>query len=197
MQKEQDSESPGKLETSKITDFVGEDKSKVSPSNYRVRLRLFLIVTVLVVVLDQLSKLWINANRPQIELLPGFLDLRYVENTRAIFGLLYTRPEVIIALGIAGVIVVLLFVHYFPPVTTLGTVSFALILSGAAGNLIDRIRFGYVIDFISMHIRDLFHWPAFNVADTALTVGIFALIYYFFKSGVFRKAYERNGKPQD
>jgi signal peptidase II len=197
MQKGQDNESPSKLETSKITDFAGEDKSKFSPDKYRGRLRLFLIVTVLVVVLDQLSKLWIDAKRPQIELLPGFLDLSYVENIRAIFGLLHTRPEVIIALGIAGVVVVLLFIYYFPPVTTLGTVSFALILSGAVGNLIDRIRLGYVIDFISMHVRNVFHWPAFNVADTALTVGIFALIYYFYKSGVFRKAYERNGKPQD
>ena len=197
MQKGQDNESPTGLETSKITDSVGEDKSEVSPGKYKGRLRLFLIVTVLVVILDQLSKLWIDANRPQIELLPGFLDVRYVENTRAIFGLLHTRPEVLIALGTAGVIVILLFVRYFPPTTTLGTVSFALILSGAVGNLIDRIRLGYVIDFISMHVRNLFHWPAFNVADTALTVGIFALIYYFYQSGVFRKAYERNGKPQD
>jgi signal peptidase II len=197
MQKEQDSESPSKLETSRTPDFVGEDKSKACPAKYRGRVRLFLVVTVLVIILDQLTKLWIHANQPQIQLLPGFLDLHYVENTRAIFGLLQTRPEVIIALGIAGVIVVLLFIHYFPPLTTLGTVSFALILSGAVGNLIDRIRFGYAIDFISMHLRDLFQWPAFNVADIALTVGIFAFIYYFYKSGIFRKAYERDGKPQD
>jgi signal peptidase II len=197
MQKGQDNESPTELENSKTPDFGGEGKSKVSPGNYRGGLRLFLIVTVLVVVFDQLTKLWVGANRPQMELLPGFLDLHYVENTRAIFGLLHTSPEVIIALGIAGVIVVILFVHYFPPVTGLGTVSFALILSGALGNLIDRIRLGYVIDFVSLHARNLFYWPAFNVADTALTVGIFALIYYFYKSGVFRKAYERSGKPQD
>jgi signal peptidase II len=65
------------------------------------------------------------------------------------------------------------------------------------GNLIDRIHHGYVIDFISFHVHELFHWPTFNVADAALTVGILMLIYYFYKSGIPRKAYERNHKPQD
>jgi signal peptidase II len=60
------------------------------------------------------------------------------------------------------------------------------------GNLIDCIHLGYVIDFISLHIHELFHWPVFNVADAALTVGILMLIYYFYKSGVFRKVHEHN-----
>jgi signal peptidase II len=193
----QDNGSPSKLATSKITDFVGEDKSKVSPDKYRGRLRLLLIVAALMVTIDQLSKLWINANRPQIELLPGFLDLVYVENTGAIFGLFHSQTELFIALGIAASVIILVFLYYFPPATTLGTLSFALILSGAVGNLIDRIRLGYVIDFISIHLQELFHWPAFNIADTALVVGIFTLLYYFYKSGIFRKAYERNHGPQN
>jgi signal peptidase II len=197
MQKGQDNGSAGKLETSKIPDLVSEDKSEVPPRKYGRRLRLSLIVAALVVALDQLSKLWINANRPQTELLPGFLDLVYVENTGAVFGLIHSHTELFIALGIAGVVAILVFLRYFPPVTPLGVMSFALILGGAVGNLIDRIRFGYVIDFVDIHVQELFHWPAFNVADTALTAGIFALVYYFYKSGVFRKAHERNGKPRD
>jgi signal peptidase II len=192
MQKGQDNGPPSKLVTSRITDSVGEDKSKVSPGKYRGRLRLFLIVAALVVTLDQLSKLWINANRPQIQLLPGFLDLVYVKNYGAIFGLVHSHTELFIALGIAASVIILVFLYYFPPATTLVTVSFALILSGAVGNLIDRIRLGYVIDFISFHVQELFHWPAFNVADAALTVGILMLIYYFYKSGVFRKVHEHN-----
>ncbi|MCJ7669327.1 MAG: signal peptidase II [Dehalococcoidia bacterium] len=197
MQKGQDNGFPSKLVTSKITNSVGEDKSKVSPGKYRGRLRLLLIVVALVVILDQLSKLWINANQPQTELLPGFLDLVYVKNTGAIFGLFSNHTELFIALGIAGSVIILVFLYYFPPATTVGILSFALILSGAVGNLIDRIRLGYVIDFISIHVQELFRWPAFNIADAALTVGIFVLIYYFYKSGVFRKAYERNRKPQN
>jgi signal peptidase II len=192
MQKGQDNGSPSKLVTSKITNSVGEDKSKVSPGKYRGRLRLLLIVVALVVTLDQLSKLWIDANRPQIQLLPGFLDLVYVENTGAIFGLVHSHTELFIALGIAASVIILVFLYYFPPATTAGMLSFALILSGAVGNLIDRIRLGYVIDFISIHVQELFHWPAFNIADAALTVGILTLIYYFYKSGVFRKAHEHN-----
>jgi signal peptidase II len=192
MQKGQDNGSPSKLVTSRITDSVGEDKSKVSPGKYRGRLRLFLIVAALVVTLDQLSKLWINANRPQTALLPGFLDLRYTRNTGAIFGLFHSHTELFIALGIAGLVIILVFLYYFPPATTVGMVSFALILGGAVGNLIDRIRLGYVIDFISIHVQELFRWPAFNIADAALTVGILTLIYYFHKSGVFRKAHEHN-----
>jgi signal peptidase II len=197
MQRAQDNGSPSKLATSKTTDFVSEDKSKISQGKYRGRLRLLLIVAALVVTLDQLSKLWINANRPQIELLPGFLDLVYVKNTGAIFGLFHSHTEVFIALGIAASVTILVFLYYFPPATTVGMLSFALILGGAVGNLIDRIRLGYVIDFISIHWLKLFYWPAFNIADTALTVGIFTLLYYFYKSWVFRKAYERNHGPQN
>jgi signal peptidase II len=181
----------------KITDFVGEDKSEVSPGKYRSRLRLLLIVAALVVVLDQLSKLWIDANRPQIELLPGFLDLVHVLNYGAIFGLFSNHTEVFTALGIAGSVIILVFLYYFPPATTVGMLSFALILGGVVGNLIDRLRLGYVIDFISIHLQELFRWPAFNIADAAMTVGILILIYYFYKSGGFRKAYERNHRPQN
>ena len=193
MQKVQDNESPGNLVTSRITDFVGEDKSKVSSGKYRGKLRLFLIVAALVVTLDQLSKLWIDANRPQIEFLPGFLSLVYVENSGAIFGLIANQTELLIALGIAGSIIILVFIYYFPPATIVGMLSFALILSGAVGNLIDRIRLGYVIDFLSIQ---LFRWPAFNIADAATVVGIFTLIYYFYKSGVFRRAHERSHRPE-
>jgi len=198
MQKAQDNGPPSKLATSKITDSVGEDKSEVPPNKYRGRLRLLLIVAALVVTLDQLSKLWAYANRPPTHLeVTWFLDLVYFENTGAIFGLFHGHTELFIALGIAGVIVILVFLRYLPPATTVGMVSFALILGGAVGNLIDRIRLGYVIDFIRLHLQEIFFWPAFNIADAALTVGIFILIYYFYKSGVFRKAYERDHRPQN
>lgn len=183
-----------------MEDSAGKDRARVLPSKRRSRLSLFLVVTALLIFLDQLSKWWIkwwiDANRPRMELLPGFLDLVYVRNDGAFFGLLRSHTEVFIGLGIASVIAIIAFLRYFPPVNNLGAVSFALILSGAVGNLIDRIRLGYVVDFISMHLRDLFHWPAFNLADAALTIGILALIYYFHRAGAFRRAYEHNSRPQ-
>jgi signal peptidase II len=162
---------------------------------------LFFIGAALVVVLDQLSKLWVSINSaqitPGIELLPGFLDLVYVENTGAVFGLFSNQTVPLIALGIAGSLIVLLFVLHFPPVAHLGTVSTAFILGGQVGNLIDRIRLGHVVDFIDIHFRELFSWPAFNVADAAITVGIFALIYFFHKWGMFSKEYEESSQPQN
>ena len=197
MQKVLDNGRPSELTSSRTTDFVRENKSEISAGKRRTGLRLFLIVAGLVVIFDQLSKLWINANRPQIVLLPGFLDLVYFENTGGLFGLFHGHAQVFTALGIASVIAILVFLHYFRPSTTVGVVSFALILSGAAGNLIDRIRLGYVIDFVRMHVQEVFFWPAFNVADAALVAGLLALIYYFYKYGLLRKAHERHLKPQN
>jgi signal peptidase II len=199
MQKGQDNGSPSKLATSKITDFVGEDKSKVSPGKYRGRLGLFLIVLALVVALDQLSKLWVRAHLTLGESLPitGRLSLTYIGNTGSIFGLLANQAFLLIITGVASLLIILLFLRYLSPATTLGIVAIGLILGGAVGNLIDRLRFGYVTDFIDFRLWGNFHWPAFNIADAALTVGILMLIYYLYKSGVFRKAYERNHRPQN
>jgi len=199
MQKVQDNGPPSKLVPSKITDFVGEDKSKVSPSKYRGRLRLFLIVVALVVILDQLSKLWVRAHLALGESLPltGRLSLTYVGNTGSAFGLLANQTFLLIIVGIASLFIILLFLRYLSQVTTLSMVSIGLIWGGAVGNLVDRLRFGYVTDFIDFRLWGNFHWPVFNIADAALTVGILMLIYYLYKSGVFRKAYEHNRKPKN
>ena len=197
MQKGQGNGSPGELGGHKIADFVGEDKSKVSLLGHRGKLGLFLIVVALVVVLDQLSKLWIRANLPRIELLPGFLDLIYVENYGSAFGLFANQTFLLITISLVCLLIILLFLRYLAPATTLSLIAIALILGGAIGNLIDRLRFGYVTDFIDIHLQSLFHWPAFNVADAAITVGIITLLFSFYKSGVFRRAYEQNHRPEN
>lgn len=183
----------------KITDFVSEDKSKVSPGRYRGKLRLFLIVAALVVTLDQLSKLWITAHLKLGESLPitDRLSLTHIGNTGSVFGLLANQAFLLIIIGVASLLIILLFLRYLSPATTLSMVSIGLILGGAVGNLIDRLRFSYVTDFIDFRLWGSFHWPTFNIADTAIAVGVFTLIYYFYKSGVFRKSYERNHGPQN
>jgi len=194
-----DNGSPSKLVTGKIASFVGEDKSRVSPDRQRRKLSLFLIVAALVVALDQLSKLWVRTYLELGESLPiiGRLSLTYVKNTGSAFGLLANQTFLLIIVGIASLLIILLFLRYLSQVTTLSMVSIGLIWGGAVGNLIDRLRFGYVIDFIDFRLWGSFHWPAFNIADAAITVGVFVLIYSFCKSGVFRKEYERNHRPQN
>jgi signal peptidase II len=199
MQKGQDNESPTGLETSNTSDFVGEGRSRVSSDIQRRRLGLFLIVAALIVTFDQLSKLWIRAHLALGESLPltDRLSLTYIGNTGSAFGLLANRTVLLIIIGIASLLIVLLFLRYLSQVTTLSMVSIGLVWGGAVGNFIDRLRFGYVTDFIYFRLWGDFYWPAFNIADAARTVGVFVLIYSFYKSGVFSRDYERNHGPQN
>lgn len=183
------------------TDLVREDRVDDLPGMRRQELKLFLIAAILVVALDQLTKLWIRTSLSlgdQMAVLPGFLDLELVKNYGAAFGLLAGHTGLIIAVSVAGLLIISVFLHHFPPTNTLGIVSFALIVGGTVGNLVDRIRPPhYVTDFIRVHLLPTFSWPAFNVADAAMTVGIFALIVYFYRTGVFRKVYGRTHRPED
>jgi len=199
MQKGQDNESPTALETSKTSDSVREDRSRVSPGIQRRRLGLFLIVAALIVTFDQLTKLWIRAHLALGESLSitDRLSLTYVGNTGSAFGLLANRTVLLIIIGIASLLIVLLFLRYLSQVTTLSMVSIGLVWGGAVGNFIDRLRLGYVTDFIYFRLWGSFYWPAFNIADGAIVVGVVVLIYSFYKSGVFSKDYERSHEPRN
>lgn len=154
------------------------------------KLSVFLCAIVFIFISDQLSKTWVRASSPQIELLPGFLDLVRVENYGSAFGLLANQTFLLIVASLATLLVILLFFHCLMESISVGiTLSLALILGGAIGNLVDRIRFGYVTDFISVHLLDLFHWPVFNIADACITVGVFSLVFFLYRSGTFKKAY--------
>jgi len=178
---------------------VDKDNSKLPLRDSIKKAALCLIVIALVSTLDQLSKLWIRTHLPIGESLniTDRLIFIHVENTGSAFGLLANQTFLIITISIAGSLFILLFLRYLSPATNLSVVSIGLILGGAVGNLIDRIRFGSVTDFIYFRLWGDFHWPAFNIADAAITVGVFVLIYSFFRSGVFRKAYVRDHGPQN
>ena len=178
---------------------MDKDNSKL-PLRDSIKKAIFcLIVIALVSAPDQLSKLWIRTHLAFGESLPitDRLSFIYIGNTGSAFGLLANQTFLIIIISIAALLFILLFLRYLSPATTLSIVSIGLIMGGAVGNLIDRLRFGYVTDFIYFRLWGNFHWPAFNIADAAITVGVFVLIYSFYRSGVFRKAYERNHRPQN
>jgi len=180
MQKGQDNGSP--------------EKSLISPGKDRRKIGLFLTSAALVVLLDQLSKSWIRDNPHPMELLPGFLDLVYIENRGAAFGLLANQTFLLIAITIASLIIILLLLHHLSPATTLSSISASLIFGGTIGNLIDRLRFGCVTDFIDVRLWGSFHWPAFNFADAAIVIGIPTLIYSLYQTGLFRKVYGHTHK---
>lgn len=144
--------------------------------------RVFQIIPIViaVVVLDQATKYLIITNLTvydSMEIFP-FLHIVHVRNTGAAFGMFKT-------LGSAFFILLssfaMIFVVYLLVKRTYNTFGLSLILGGAVGNLIDRVFYGKVIDFIDFSVGS-FHWPAFNVADSSLTVGIAVILAtYLFK----------------
>lgn len=144
--------------------------------------RLALIVGSTVLVLDQITKALVaNLMRlyQAIEIVPNFVHLTYLKNTGAAFGVLAgTRSPLrmfffVLVSSVAIGCVLYLLKNLRPGRTSL-VASLSLILGGAVGNLIDRLRMGEVIDFIDLHWHH-FHWPAFNVADSSITIGVILL----------------------
>ena len=166
---------------------MDKDNSKLPLRDSIKKATFCLIVIALVSASDQLSKLWVRAHLAPGESLPltDRLSFIHIENTGSAFGLLANQTFLIITISIAGSLFILLFLRYLSPATKLSIVSIGLIMGGAVGNLIDRIRSGSVTDFIYFRLWGDFHWPAFNIADAAIVVGVFVLIYSFYKSGVF------------
>lgn len=120
--------------------------------------------------------------RSDVVVLVGeYLELRYAENCGAAFGFLRTQPQAVRTglFGIAAIAASLVLAYMF--VRNRGGALFAfsvpLVVSGALGNLVDRLRHGFVVDFIRAHWRDTsWEWPTFNVADAAITVGVALLV---------------------
>lgn len=145
--------------------------------------RILVLVALLVLAADQLSKLWVRANLFPGESVPkeGIFRLTHVTNKGIIFGL-SAHPALSLILPIL-VVAVVLFLYYRYPVFHSGSVKIALglVIGGSLGNLVDRIRLGYVTDFIDVRIWGDFHWPAFNLADLALVVGIVLFVYFWLR----------------
>jgi len=139
----------------------------------------FSITALLVVTADQLSKLWIKSSLALGESVceTGFFRLIHTRNTGAAFGILTDQRLMLTIIAITGVCFILYLVFFmyrrFHILNTrLVKISLGLILGGTLGNLIDRLSFGYVIDFI-----DFNYWPAFNVADSSMVIGAILLAY--------------------
>lgn len=140
---------------------------------------LMVVIAAAVVALDRVTKLWIMAHiKPGhgIVLIPQVFRLTHVLNTGAAFSMFESSASpllvrnLLIAFSIAAVVVVVVLIWTMGHRVTLMSVALALILGGAVGNLYDRIRYAHVVDFLEVHIIH-YHWPDFNVADSAIVVG--------------------------
>jgi len=139
-----------------------------------------IFIVVILVIIDQLTKFLVTKNlvlSKSIPIISNILHLTYIKNTGAAFGIFQNMNSILIWVTF---IVIGSILFYFDKIadSKLSSVFTAFILSGAIGNLIDRIRLGYVVDFI-----DFGFWPAFNIADSAITIGVIGLILVSFRKG--------------
>jgi len=149
----------------------------------------YLFVLLLVVGLDQVTKtivdrlLTLHQSRT---LVGGLASLTYVQNRGAAFGLLSDanlpyQAVLFSAVSLAALGAIAVYALSLPPQSRLSQTALALIMGGAVGNLLDRARLGYVIDFVDVHWRS-HHWPAFNVADSSISIGVALLILDILRS---------------
>jgi len=153
-----------------------------------LRYRILLLTSAVVLVLDQWTKWLVDRHMTlhrSIPLVQNFLDLTYVRNKGASFGMLADsaiRVPLFVTVAVVALLGILWYLRSQADGRSLHHLGLAMIFAGAAGNLIDRLRFGEVVDFIDAHWYQ-YHWPAFNVADSSITVGtcILLLEMWFFE----------------
>ncbi|GAB4338577.1 MAG: signal peptidase II [Desulfobulbaceae bacterium] len=139
----------------------------------------YFVLALLVVVVDQFTKFWVVerfALHETVEVIPGFFNLTYLTNTGAAFGILAGQPTwwrqvFFVCVAVAALTAIVLLFRRLRAESRWYGPALALIAGGAVGNLIDRVRQGAVIDFFDFYVGT-YHWPAFNIADSAITVGV-------------------------
>ncbi|MDO9109898.1 MAG: signal peptidase II [Desulfatirhabdiaceae bacterium] len=138
-----------------------------------------------IVVLDQISKMIVLRSMPlyeSIPIIPGFFNLTHIHNPGGAFGFMASQgPEVrsLLFLAMSSLAAVAIVFFYLRTPVSYSWLSTALLLifGGAIGNMIDRVRFGEVVDFLDFYAGG-YHWPAFNVADSGISVGMAILVYH-------------------
>jgi signal peptidase II len=160
------------------------------------KLKLLLIIVPMVLILDQLTKYLVNVNLPpyaSVTLVENFFYLSHVRNPGGAFGVLsWMSPRIFVIVSLLAIGVVFFFFASLEKSQRLAAVALSLILGGALGNLIDRVRVGQVVEFIDIHWHTL-KWPAFNIADSAITIGVFLLVIELLSS----ESSKRKGLTQE
>jgi signal peptidase II len=141
-------------------------------------------VLIAIVLLDQATKIIVDRTMPlhhSIPVIKNLFSLTYIRNTGAAFGILadsheFFRLTFLIAFSLAAIGFILVMLRRLSENEKTLTIALAFILGGAAGNLIDRLIYGEVIDFLDFYWSG-YHWPAFNVADSFITIGVLVMLF--------------------
>lgn len=152
--------------------------------------RSFYAIAITIIALDQLSKFTVQHTLHLgqiIPVIPSLFNLTYVLNPGAAFGFLADAAAAIrnpffITISVLAVIFILYYRWRHPMMGLLPSLGLACILGGAIGNLIDRLRVGMVVDFLDVYYGS-YHWPAFNLADSAITIGVTLMVFEILTEG--------------
>ncbi|MGB6067361.1 MAG: signal peptidase II [Desulfomonilaceae bacterium] len=150
------------------------------------KILVFIVIALVVLVSDQVTKYLVAASIPfrgGVEIIPGFVNLVHTRNPGAAFGILadsssHLRSLFLVLVSVVALVGIVWMVGTSECVDSYLLVGLALFFGGAAGNLVDRVRFGEVIDFIDVYVGS-YHWPAFNVGDASLCVGTALFFLHF------------------
>ncbi len=148
------------------------------------KLRIGLAAFLVSFSLDQLTKYLVNENlsyADRVEVVQGFFYLTHVRNTGAAFGLLSDAPNPMrivffIGVSLVAVFIIFSFFRQLAPGDRLSSAALGLILGGALGNMVDRLRFGEVVDFLRFKLWGGYTWPDFNLADSFIVAGVGLLV---------------------
>ena len=148
----------------------------------------FFILFLFIVVCDQVTKLYFEFNYvlgQHESIIDGFFGFYYVLNPGSAFSFLAGAPDwfrkpILITIPLIALFIIYKLLSELKENDVLSSSMLALIAGGALGNLLDRIRIGSVTDFILFHWKDIYYYPAFNIADSAICVGAFYLLIEFF-----------------
>ncbi len=145
------------------------------------RQKLIFPIAVAITVLDQVSKMIVCAKFgtfDAITVIPGFFDIRKVFNEGAAWGLFAGQRSFLVAISIVMLFVLWFHRKEFSGKSLLCNIGIGLLAGGITGNLIDRVKLGYVVDFLDFHWKNSYTFPTFNVADSAICIGVFLYFLY-------------------
>jgi signal peptidase II len=166
---------------------------------FMLKYRLLILAASVIALLDQATKAWIEKTmllHQSIPVIPNLFNLTYIRNPGAAFGLLSRgggslRTAFFIAVSLIALVVLSVLYTKAPREAWSLRWGLSLVTGGAIGNLIDRIRLGEVVDFLDFYLGS-YHWPAFNAADSCITVGIGLLLFHAL---VGQKAHSESSNP--
>ena len=164
--------------------------------NRIIKLIVAAVIAAATVIIDQITKNIVSSGMEvgeQIDFIPGVLRWTYVQNKGAAFGSLANARWIFLIASVVLIIAICIYLIKAKSVTGFQTVALSLVLGGGIGNMIDRLAYGYVVDFVDFYFIPAWHW-VFNVADACVCVGgiLFALALLFEESGK-KKGQSKNG----